>query len=109
SPYRRGLFDAMERLIDELTRCRCSRILLDGSFVTEKPVPGDYDLCWETKGVDYTAIDPVLMSNDRAAMKKKYFGDIFPANLDKPDVGIPGLFQIDKYTGRAKGIVSVFL
>ena len=41
-----------------LTACQnlaaagCTELLLDGSFVTTKPLPGDYDGAWETAGVD---------------------------------------------------------
>ena len=58
------------------------RSCLDGSFVTAKPVPGDYDGAWETEGVDPGRLDPVLLDfrNGRAAMKAKYLGDLFPAS-----------------------------
>ena len=55
----------------------CRILLLDGSFVSAKPLPGDYDGAWETVGVNADRIDPVLLdfSNRRAAMKAKYFGE----------------------------------
>ena len=61
----------------------CGELLLDGSFVTAKELPGDYDGAWEPAGVDPILLDPVLLDfkNRRAAMKAKYLGDLFPASF----------------------------
>ena len=39
----------------------CRRAYVDGSFVTAKEVPGDFDGCWEAEDVDPDALDPVLL------------------------------------------------
>ena len=39
----------------------CLRVYVDGSFVTAKEEPGDYDDCWEVNGVDPDKLDPVLL------------------------------------------------
>ena len=46
-------------LID-LRNAGCRIAYIDGSFVTDKEFPGDYDGCWDMTGVDLEAIDPVL-------------------------------------------------
>ncbi len=56
-------------------------LLLDGSFVTKKPVPGDYDACYYGAEVDMSKLDPVftLFDNERQAMKNKFGGEAFAA------------------------------
>ena len=55
-------------------------VLLNGSFVSVKALPQDYDAAWEMQGVDPYRLDPVLLdfTNGRAAMKAKYHGEFFP-------------------------------
>ncbi len=89
----------------------CQGLLLDGSFVTAKVLPGDYDAAWQTAGVDPDRLDPVLLdfSNRRAAMKAKYLGDLFPASA----LAAPGVFYLDFFrtdrNGVEKGIVLIDL
>ena len=54
----------------------CRTVYLNGSFVTSKTFPNDYDACWEEAGVDPAALDPVLLTFDpgRATQKAKYMG-----------------------------------
>lgn len=89
------------------------RFNIDGSFVTAKDVPGDFDAYWGVNGMDVDLIDPVLLDfdNERSAQKAKYFGDIFPAELPE---GVSGktfleFFQTDKVTGERKGIIGIRL
>ena len=107
-----------ERLVGALlTACRnlaaagCKELLLDGSFVTAKALPGDYDAAWETAGVDPIRLDPVLldMRHPRAAMKAKYLGDLFPASANAaPGVLCRDFFLTDR-NGVEKGVVLVDL
>lgn len=90
----------------------CAVAYLDGSFVTDKPHPGDFDGCWETTGVDKSLIDPVLLRFERRreAQKLKFGGEMFFAEA----IGAPGftflqLFQREKFSGRPKGILRVRL
>ncbi|HEV3079165.1 MAG TPA: hypothetical protein VGY66_05275 [Gemmataceae bacterium] len=91
----------------------CRRAYIDGSFVTRKQRPGDYDGCWETTGVDLRKLDPVLLTFDqgRAAQKAKYGGEFFPARFTEGGSGTTFLefFQTDKETGAPKGIVILQL
>ncbi len=69
--------------IGNLKDAGCRTVYLNGSFVTNKTHPNDYDACWEEAGVDPTALDPVLLTFDlgRAAQKAKYPGELFPASV----------------------------
>ncbi len=72
--------DGLRSAIESLRAAGCSRVYLDGSFVTDKMVPGDFDACWEGRGVDPDLLDPVLLdfSHRRAAQKAKYGGRTLP-------------------------------
>jgi hypothetical protein len=112
TPHRAWLFDGVVEVAAALRRANCARMYLDGSFVTEKTHPNDFDGCWDATNVRVTLLDPVLLdfSNGRAAQKKKYRGEMFVA--DSMNVGggtFLEFFQREKLTGMRKGIVGVDL
>jgi hypothetical protein len=85
---------------------------LDGSFVTEKIHPNDFDGCWDATNVRVTLLDPVLLDfdNERAAQKQKYRGEMFISNGWNSETGaFLEFFQREKLTGLPKGIVGVDL
>jgi hypothetical protein len=96
-----------------LKRAGCRTVYLDGSFVTGKVVPLDYDACWDATDVDPRLLDPTLLTFDagRLFQKAKYGGEFFPAHVAADGAGCPFIdfFQIDKQTGDAKGIVAINL
>lgn len=107
---RRKLFDGFTRGVDALRRAGCRIVYLDGSYVSEKPHPADYDVCWDTAGVDPAKLDPVLLdySDGRRRQKEKYAGEFFPA--DRTADGrhtFVDFFQTDKHTGKKKGILRI--
>jgi hypothetical protein len=110
--HRKRLFEGFCLGVGALRRAGCKIVLLDGSFVTDKPKPNDYDACWDTASVDDTKLDPVLLdfSDNRKAQKQKYLGEFFPES-SKADANktFRDFFQIDKYTGQQKGILSIKL
>ena len=110
--YRKYLYFGFERAIISLRESGCKSVFLDGSFVTTKPIPGDYDICWDTSGVNILLLDPVFLdfTDNRKEQKKKYYGEFFPANfLADGIVYFLDFFQIDKYTGKPKGIIKINL
>jgi len=113
NPHRQVLLRALKRALQALRAAGCVEAYLDGSFVTSKALPDDYDLCWSLLGVDPTRLDPVLLTfdNGRRAMKAKYLGDLFPAEIPEGHSGklFVDFFQIDRDTGAAKGIVLIDL
>jgi hypothetical protein len=88
-------------------------VYLDGSFVTTKPHPGDFDACWDIQGVDEDLLDPVFwdFSQGRAAQKGRFGGEFFPAQLPEGASGraFVEFFQVNKLTGDPKGIVAIRL
>jgi hypothetical protein len=104
-----GLKDAL--ILLKLAGCRTA--FIDGSFVTAKPQPMDFDACWAIDGVDPERLDPVFLdfSNSRARQKARFGGEFFPADLPEGMTGKTFLefFQTDKETGEPKGIVALDL
>src|SRR5256885_3724265 len=83
SVRRQALLVGLKAAFAALRRAGCRMVYLDGSFVTSKEEPGDYDACWDVTGVAEGLLDPVLLdfSNGRAAQKSKFLGEFFPAQL----------------------------
>ena len=110
SVHRKHLFSGFRDGVIALRKAGCRKIFLDGSFVTEKSVPGDFDVCWDSTGVDPAKLDPILLdfSNRRKKQKGCFHGEFFPANLlaDGKHFFFD-FFQIDKYTGNTKGIICI--
>ena len=111
TPWRRRLLDGLKMAIDSLRQAGCRTVYIDGSFVTSKEVPNDFDACWEEEGVAPEFLDPVLLQFDagRASQKARYLGELFPASVGATVEGMSFLefFQIDRKTGGSKGIVAV--
>lgn len=55
---RRGqLLDGLSRALRDLRAAGCKCAYIDGSFITTKEHPDDFDACWELYGVDFDVID----------------------------------------------------
>lgn len=114
SEHRKNLLAGLVAALNALAVAGCKTVYINGSFVTRKRKPGDYDLCWSVDGVQPARLDPVLLDfspTGRRAMKAKYRGDLFPAEIPEGASGKAFLdfFQTDKRTGEPKGIVSMDL
>lgn len=109
---RRELFKGLVRACKSLKSAGCETIYLDGSYVTDKPSPSDYDACWNPYHVDAKKIDPVFLdfSKKRASQKLKYGGEFFlpTARADGTHFFLQ-YFQSDKHTGLPKGIIRINL
>lgn len=111
TPWRAVLLAGLRRAAASLATAGCGALWLDGSYVTDREPPRDFDGCWDPEGVDPYALDPVLLdfTHGRAAQKAKYGGELFPALASADALGRTFLkfFQTDKETGLTKGIVLV--
>ena len=117
--HRRALLDGLKAALDVLRSVGCRRAYLNGSFVSATEVPGDFDACWETDGVDLSRLGlvaPVLfdLRRERRAQKAVYGGELIPVELsastaDAFATSILGVFQRDKRSGAPKGIVAIDL
>ncbi len=111
--WRKELLRGLRLALDALKKAGCKVVYIDGSFVSNKPNPGDYDACWDPQGVDPSLLDAVLLTFDsgRASQKAKYRGELFIAwqSADRMGTAFFEFFQIDKDTGATKGIVAIDL
>ena len=111
NPWRKRLLDGLFEALTNLKMAGCRTVYLDGSFVSNKIIPNDYDACWEETGVNPQLLDPVLLTFDpgRATQKAKYMGEFFPASIPvNPDgMSFIEFFQIDKVSGNPKGILAL--
>jgi hypothetical protein len=109
---RRRLCAGLMRALAALARAGCRSVLVDGSFVTSKEEPRDWDAAFDPVGVDASLLDPILLRHDdgRRAMNTKYLGDMFPWGKIASASGAIYLdfFQKDR-SGAPKGIVGLTL
>ncbi len=100
NPRRRGLARGLKEALTDLALAGCGRAYVDGSFVTAKEWPNDWDGCWEPAGVDVQVLDRVLLEfeDGRRAQKAKYGGEMFLANIRRHRRWrrLPGLLPADK-------------
>lgn len=106
------LIDGLRLALQSLKLAGCRQVFIDGGFITDQAVPGDFDGCWDLAGVDPYKLDPVLLdfANKRARQKAKFRGELFPASSPADAKGSTFLefFQIDR-NGDPKGIVVINL
>ena len=94
-----------------LAGAKCRSVILDGSFVSLKDLPNDYDGAWDTRNVNFCLIDPVLLNfaNSPEAMKLKYGCELFPLTCRtiSGDTFLE-FFQTDRNNIK-KGIINIDL
>ena len=112
TPWRIKLLDGLKAALESLRAAGCKKVYLDGSFVTAKERPGDFDACWEEAGVDGDLLDEELLVFDpgRATQKAKYGGELFVAEWAADETGalFRTFFQQDR-DGNPKGIIVIDL
>ena len=85
NPHRLRLLAGFRRACRQLRKAGCRLVYLDGSFVTRKEHPGDFDACWEVQNVDDAKLDLIFLdfSRSRAAQKQEFLGEFFRRNCRK--------------------------
>jgi hypothetical protein len=113
STHRRDLLNGLLDALRSLKTAGCRVAYLDGSFVTAKEHPKDFDACWDTTGVVIERLDPELQdfSDKCAAQKRRYGGEFYPADWPAESDGMHFLdyFQRDAVTKQSKGIIAIRL
>ncbi len=123
SPKRKHLIKKLENVITILKQAKCKLLYIDGSFVTAKKRPGDFDVCWlRDADVDRGALPAEIRFSPNSInginCKKKYGGDVFHTTrqvsvsddvntLDT--ISFLEFFQRDKETHKPKGIIVIKL
>lgn len=114
--HRRTLLGGLRELAGVLASFGCTQLWVDGSFVTAKEDPADYDACWDMADVDWREVEhaePCIfdLNGDRGSQKARFGGAIWPAHIvpdETPERTMLENFQRDRQD-RRKGIVRLRL
>lgn len=111
---RQRMLDGLELAMTQLKAAGSRTIYINGSFVTSKEKPGDFDACWDSEDVDYDYLRknaPKLLNHlERNAQKSQYKGELFRSDQPVGDDNLTSLdfFQQDRLF-NAKGIIAIDL
>ncbi len=114
NPVRTRLLTGLMTGLSLLEQGGCRQAYLDGSFVTSKPNPDDFDVAWDASGVDPRLLDPIfwlpLFTHPPRTAQKRRFGGEFLLAHTSPDgrQTYVDYFQKRK-EGGSKGIVVIHL
>ena len=59
--HRRELLTGLKQACYLLAKAGCKTVYLDGSFVTSKEFPNDFDACWDTTNIDWDNLDTIFL------------------------------------------------
>lgn len=109
--HRREQLDGLKDALSQLKEVGCKVVYLDGSFVTEKEFPNDYDCLWDMRGANLDNLDIIFHPDNRNAQKFELKGEFIPSHSIEADSNTPFLdfFQTDIETQRKKGIIKINL
>jgi hypothetical protein len=110
--HRQRLIEGLYTASKILQKYGCLSIYIDGSFVTEKTLPGDIDVCWDIAGMNITLLqreqriffDP---TPGRQIQKKAFGCEFFQANWMETGSQKPFLEFMQQHYGVPKGILQV--
>lgn len=113
--HRANLIVGLKKALDDLKSVGCKRVYIDGSFVSKKNHPNDYDSCWEHAGVDLAMLKakfPLFFDFDNGRLNQKnyYKGELMPASILEKSTNCSFLdfFQRDR-EDNPKGIIALTL
>lgn len=111
---RKTQLKGMKKAIEEFKKAGCSKIYIDGSFVTWKKHPGDFDALYDLDEVERHAIHDILIDpsfEGREKQKEYYEGEFFPTSEKADPYGTKYLefFQKKKKSRNPKGIIKIEL
>lgn len=113
TPHRKLLISGALRASISLKNAGCRMLYLDGSLISDKTHPNDFDGCWDPTGVMGHLLDPVLLEFEapRARQKAKYGGELMVSSFAADSIGSTYLeyFQTEKFSGKRKGILAISL
>jgi hypothetical protein len=112
--HRKKLLRGLDAALHHLKQAGCSTVYLDGSFVTAKRFPNDYDCCYDPTGVNKVMLENMFQNINPAArvlQKLKYGGEFVVSSTIETSSMSPFMkfFQTDRETGCPKGIVKISL
>ena len=110
SEHRKILLWGLEKIYFSLREIGATHFYIDGSFVTSKKYPGDWDACFDApKHILYEIRDKYLLPS-RNKIKERYGGDLFYVDSEADEYGLKFLDffqQIKENPKKKKGIVEL--
>lgn len=97
NPRRLRLATGLAAALRKLAIAGCRRVLIGGSFATNKEHPNDFDGWYESFGLDLDILDPLFLEDVESQM------EAFGGTLFSPP-SYEGFFQTDR-EGRPKGAI----
>jgi hypothetical protein len=109
STNRSYIFEGFIQAALLLRQAGCGRLIIGGSFITDKLLPGDIDVIWDTVGINLAILDPIFLDDSRQfELAQRYLGDYLPGIAGHPDsCSLVKYFSKDKKTGAAKGLIGL--
>ena len=112
--HRKKMLDRLKMVLAHLKIAGCKYVYLDGSFVTNKQFPIDFDACWDITGVDASILFnniPELFDfyNGRLNQKMLFYGEFIP--YDPSKTGTYSILEFFQYNrnSQKKGIIGIKL
>lgn len=112
NPHRLNLFNGLISAARLLAQSGCQYLYLDGSYATEKDMPGDFDACWSIEQVNLSILDPIFLDlkNGTTAQKARFGGELFPNFKERASGKLfKDFFKNEKHTNLEKGIIIIDL
>jgi hypothetical protein len=108
NPQRKRLLGGLFRMAKNLANAGCTFFLVDGSFVTNKESPEDYDACCDFSGINPAKVD-LKFFGSREEIKAEYYGELFPEHYMADDeYTFREFFQTDR-DDVPKGVIRLDL
>lgn len=110
--HRLNLFNGLVSAASLLAQSGCKYLYLDGSYVTEKDMPNDFDACWSLEEVNLESLDPIIwdIENGTTAQKKRFGGELYPNCIERASGKFfKEFFKNEKHTDQEKGIIVIDL
>jgi hypothetical protein len=118
--HRKQLIVGMCKALNALKICGCEIVYIDGSFVTQKLVPKDWDGCYDEEGLDREKLQKLYpqfyhLVPPRESQKVIFKGEILPKSLEIKvsfsEKTMLDCFKQDFHTDTPteKGIVKLYL
>jgi hypothetical protein len=109
--HRQVLLKELRKGLTILKSFGCNEIYIGGSFVTDKPKPGDIDVCFNSTFMNLSKIkknNPEFFDSKKGSyLQKKKFGcEFFP--FDNFDTYFIDFFSFSRL-GEPKGLVKIYL
>ena len=108
---RARLMKGFEAVVRMARKTGASKLYLDGSFVTDKKAPGDWDAVLVLPAGARISSKEAQVLADREALKKRHGGDLFTVMQEDEEIivhYVEGVFAHDR-EGRPKGLLIVDL